>query len=493
MPEPLVCVAVTGRTMEELRRARDAAEGADLVEVRLDTTDRPDAVGAIEGRLRPVIVTCRAQWEGGFFAGSEEERQRILERAASAGAEFVDVEAAAGFAETIIRARRGRGVVLSWHDFHGAPSELAGRVSAMRATGAEVVKIATTANRLEDLLPLMHLSSDIPAHSAGHVLLAMGAAGIPSRILASKLRNRWTYAGDGVAPGQISASRLLSDFTFRRLQPDAALYGVVGSSVERSRSPAMHNAGFAAIGLNAAYVPLQTPDVHDFVRFARAVGLQGASITAPHKVSVLPYLDEIEPLARRVGAVNTLVVRNGRWLGANTDVAGFLAPLAGRMNLKGARATVLGAGGAARSVAVALADCGARVTICARRQDAAVQIAQLVDGSVGDFPPGAGTWDVLVNATSAGAGPDGENPIEGAPLDGEIVFDLVYMPPETRLLAAARAAGCWTIGGLEMLVAQAERQFELWTGRRPPEGLFARSAALDPKTLPKGAGTASQR
>src|SRR5919106_1269217 len=107
MREPLVCVTVTGRTMEELRRARDAAEGADMVEVRLDTVDRPDPVGAIEGRLRPVIVTCRAAWEGGFFSGSEEERRRILEHASAAGAEFVDVEARAGFAPGIIRARRG--------------------------------------------------------------------------------------------------------------------------------------------------------------------------------------------------------------------------------------------------------------------------------------------------------------------------------------------------------------------------------------------------
>ena len=476
MREPLVCVAVAGRTMEDLRRARDAAEGADIVEMRLDTVDRPDPLGAVEGRLRPVIVTCRAAWEGGFFRGSEEERQAILEQASTAGAEFVDVEARAGFAPCIIRARRGRGVVLSWHDYEGTPEDIFNRAAAMRSTGAEIVKIATTANRLADTVQLMELAGGSDVEAGSHVIMAMGAAGMPSRILASRFRNRWTYAGDGIAPGQISTKRLLCDFTFRRIRPDAALYGVVGNPIGHSRSPAMHNAGFEALGINAAYVPLQTPDIDDFVRFARTVSLQGASITAPHKVSVVRYMDDVEPLARRVGAVNTLIVRDGRWIGANTDVAGFLAPLAGRIALKRARASVLGTGGAARSVAIALVDQGAAVTICARREEAAREIADLVGGSVGQFPPRASSWDVLINATPVGTGPDGENPIPGAPLDGEIVFDLVYTPAETRLLAAARAAGCLTIGGLEMLVAQAERQFELWTGQRPPEGLFARSA-----------------
>jgi 3-dehydroquinate dehydratase/shikimate dehydrogenase len=491
MRDPLVCVAVTGRTMEELRRARDTAEGADIVELRLDTVDRPDAAGALEGRTRAVIVTCRAAWEGGFFRGGEEERRRILEQALAAGAEFVDIEAGADFADAIVRERRGRGVVLSWHDFEGVPSDLSSRAAVMRTRGAEVVKIAVTATRLSDTLRVMQLAKDME-DDANHVLLAMGASGTPTRVLAARLRNRWTYAGDRVAPGQISVARLLGDFTFRRLRPDAALYGVLGNPIGHSRSPAMHNAGFAALGVNAAYVPLQTEDANDFVRFARAVNLKGASVTAPHKVAIVPYMDDVDPVARRVGAVNTLVVRDGRWIGFNTDVEGFLTPLARRTTARGLRATVLGSGGAARGVAIALADQGAAVTICARRPDKAREIADLVGGFVGEFPPRPSSWDLLVNATPVGTGVDGGNPLEGATLDGRIVYDLVYTPAETRLLAAARAGGCITIGGLEMLVAQAERQFELWTGQRPPEGLFARSAELTSVVRPSAAERAPQ-
>jgi 3-dehydroquinate dehydratase / shikimate dehydrogenase len=353
-------------------------------------------------------------------------------------------------------------------------------VRAMRSTGAEVIKIAIEARRLTDMLPLMDLAGRPelarPEGSGDHVLLAMGQPGVPTRVLAARLGNRWTYTGEGIAPGQMPASRLLGEFRFRRIRPDAALYGVVGNPIAHSLSPVMHNAGFAALGLNAVYVPLQAADAGDFVAFARHTNLRGASITAPFKVAMLGKLDETDALARRVGAVNTLVAREGRWIGANTDVEGFLAPLAGRMALKGTRATVLGAGGAARAVAVALETQGAAVTICARREDAAGEVAQLARGRAGTWPPQPGSWDVLVNATSCGSHTRGDDPMAGVPLDGEIVFDLVYAPAETPLLTRAREEGCLTIGGIEMLVAQAERQFELWTGQRPPAGLFRAAA-----------------
>jgi 3-dehydroquinate dehydratase / shikimate dehydrogenase len=146
------------------------------------------------------------------------------------------------------------------------------------------------------------------------------------------------------------------------------------------------------------------------------------------------------------------------------------------MTLKGTRATVLGAGGAARAVAVALGQQGAAVTVCARNPDAAAAVARLVGGQAGPMPPRPGSWDVLVNATPCGSDDSPASPMAGVRLDGEIVFDLIYSPRETALIADARAAGCLTIGGIEMLVAQAERQFELWTGQRPPAALFRAAA-----------------
>src|SRR5262249_5678109 len=160
--------------------------------------------------------------------------------------------------------------------------------------------------------------------------------------------------------------------------------------------------------------------------------------------SLMPYVDEVESIARRVGAINTIVNRDGRWIGTNTDLAGFLAPLTGRFNLRGARASILGAGGSARAIAIALADKGAQVTIAARRPDVAREVAGLVGGRVDGFPASPGTWDLLINTIPASSLPPGVSPMGATPLDGPLVYDLVYEPEETALLADARSAGCDT-------------------------------------------------
>ena len=372
--EPLLCATVAAPTMGEMRAARDAAD-ADLIELRLDKVDHPDVAAALDGRRRPVIVTCRAQWEGGGFRGSEEERLRILEAALAGGAEYIDIEAAAGFTPDLIRAHGGRRIVVSRHDFEAPPKDLEARYRHVRSLGAEISKLAVAVDTLSESLPLFALTHGTPQP---HVLLAMGPAGLPSRVLAGRLGNRWTYVGDGVAPGQIPADRMLRHLQFRRIRPDATLYGVVGKPIGHSRSPIMHNAGFAALDLNADVPAARSGYCSRRRLFAKTLSLGGLSITAPFKIPLMASVDEIEPIARRVGAINTIVNRNGRWLGANTDVGGFLAPLTNRIPLRGLRASILGGGGSARAVAIALADSGAQVTISARRGDSASEVADLV-------------------------------------------------------------------------------------------------------------------
>jgi 3-dehydroquinate dehydratase / shikimate dehydrogenase len=470
MPLPQLCATVTGRSAAEIRAARDGAVDADLVELRLDTMERPDPAAALHGRRLPAIVTCRPVREGGHFRGSEEERRRILEDADALGAEFIDVEWDAGL-DALIRRRDGRGVIVSRHDFSGTPANVCTIVSDMRRTGAEIVKVATTAHSLSDLLPLLDARSN-----GDGILIGMGMPGVVSRILAARFGSRWTYAGDSVAPGQLTSAALLQEFRFRRIRPDAAVYGVVGRPVSQSLSAAMHNAGFAALGLNAVYVPLEAADIDDFKRFADRIGVRGASITIPFKRDVMRLLDDVAPLAMSVGAVNTLLVSNGRWTGTNTDVEGFLEPLRRRTPLRGLRATVLGAGGATRAAAFGLRREGAHVTVAARRQDAAVDAASAVGANAGEWPPPTGSWDILVNATPVGSRSVPGSPIQEIGGDG-LVYDLVYDPDPTELMQRGASAGCRVIGGLEMLVAQAERQFELWTGQRPPADLFAHAAA----------------
>jgi shikimate dehydrogenase len=231
----------------------------------------------------------------------------------------------------------------------------------------------------------------------------------------------------------------------------------------------MHNAAFGAAGIDGVYVPLPAADADDFVTFARAVGLRGASVTIPYKVALRPAAHEADKTVETIGALNTLRMDAGCWRARNTDVDGFLQPLRGRgVALAGRRVSILGAGGSARAVAVAAAGDGASVTVHARDRARAQVVAALVGGQTGPFPPDAGSWDVLVNCTPVGMHPRvDESPVPEDVLGGALVYDLIYNPRTTRLLRDAQAAGCQTIGGLDMLVGQAQAQFEWWTGVRP--------------------------
>ncbi len=474
---PLLCVTVTAPTTAELRRRRDLITEADIVELRIDSVDDPDVAAALDGRRLPVIVTCRAGWEGGGFQGSEEERRRLLHQALDLGADYVDVEWRADFSDLVSR-DGGRRIVLSSHDFAGVPADLDERARAMRSTGAAVIKIAVKANRLSDCLTLLDLSRTFGEEQRA-VLIAMGEAGLTTRILAQRFGSAWTYAGGVLDVGQVGARKLLEQFRFRSIDANTAVYGLVGLPVAHSVSPAMHNAAFGAAGLNAVYLPLPAADVDDFVAFARGFGLKGASVTIPYKVPLMERVQQVDPVARQVGALNTLKMDGEVWSGRNTDVSGFLQPLRDRhVTVRGKRAAILGAGGSARAVAVALASEGATVAVYARDVEKARDVASLVGGTAATLPPASDSWDLLVNCTPLGMHPRiNQSPLAASAVTRGLVYDLVYNPAVTRLMRDAATAGADTIGGLDMLVAQAREQFEWWTGVSSPASVMRAAAS----------------
>jgi 3-dehydroquinate dehydratase/shikimate dehydrogenase len=476
MSKPLLCVTVTAATTAELRQKRDAVAEADLIELRLDTVADPDAAGALADRRRPVVVTCRPAWEGGEFKGSEEERKRILDEALALGAEYVDLEWRARFDDLIAR-EGGRRIVLSTHDYLGVPIDLTARIHAMRSSGAEIIKIAATMTSLSDCVPLLDLGAQ-SGRQSGLVLIGMGAYGLATRVLAGRFGSIWSYAGALRDIGQVSAHALLKDYHFRSISETTAIYGVAGGSVLHSVSPAMHNAAFRASRVDAVYLPLPAANAADFATFGRAIGISGASVTIPLKVALFDLVDEVDSVASRIGAINTIrVVDKGRWIGGNTDASGFLEPLQERVPLSGLRASVLGAGGAARAVTVALASTGCAVRLHARKPHQAEDTAMLTPAEIGPWPPEAGSWDLLINCTPVGMFPKvDDSPIPADHLTGQYVYDLVYNPPTTKLLRDAAARGCHTIGGLDMLVAQAREQFRWWVGTKPQGGVMKEAA-----------------
>jgi 3-dehydroquinate dehydratase/shikimate dehydrogenase len=472
-----LCLTVQADSMAELRRLRDSASGVDLVELRLDGVADLDVGGALAGRRLPVIVTCRPTWEGGRFAGSESERLAVLEHAMALGAEFVDVEWRAPYGK-FLEAAGGRRVVLSSHDFDQCPADLVERARAMLSTGAEIVKIAVRATCLADSVRLLEAARALDAHGR-IVLIGMGEPGLVTRVCASRFGSAWSYAGPVAGVGQLDVASMLHEYRFRSLGPRTELYGVIGQPVSHSVSPAMHNAAFQAMGRDAVYLPLPASDAADAVGFVNGLDVKGASITIPYKVDLAARVDEIDETGRLTGAINTLRTDAGRWQGRNTDVEGFLQPLLDRgIDLRGARAAVLGAGGSARSVVAGLSGAGAIVTIHARARDKAAALAAGFAAGVAAWPPDAGTWDLLVNCTPVGMHPSADqSPVPAGRLGGRWVYDLVYNPTDTRLLQDAARSGCGTIGGLDMLVAQAQAQSQWWTGSRPSAGMM-RSAAL---------------
>lgn len=256
------------------------------------------------------------------------------------------------------------------------------------------------------------------------------------------------------------------------------LYGIMGNPVAHSLSPAMHNAAFAALGLNKAYLPFAVQDVGQALAGFRALGIKGVSVTIPHKQAVMAHLDSIDPVAEKIGAVNTLVIANNAIHGANTDWLGANRALAEKISLQGASVLLLGAGGSARAIGFGLLEAGASLTIASRTPEKGQALAQLLGCPWLPLAEAASAKvDILINATSMGMGAQHDLlPIASEALvNFQVVMDIVYAPLKTRLLQAAEQAGCQTINGLAMLLYQGTAQFELWTGQQAPVEVMRQS------------------
>jgi shikimate dehydrogenase len=281
-----------------------------------------------------------------------------------------------------------------------------------------------------------------------------------------------------------------------RITGSTRLTGVIGWPVSHSLSPRMHNAAFAALGLDWAYVPLPVPPerVGDAVRGLVALGFAGANVTVPHKQAAIPFLDELTPVARAIGAVNTIVVRpDGSLLGDNTDGGGFMADLKSQMangKWQIEHALVLGAGGAARAIVYALVEAGTSVAVVNRTADRAFELCQTIGSalphatdrlSAHAFPDALDDLtteaDLIVNSTSLGLHEGDPMPWDAAVAfrPGRVVYDLIYNRP-TEMLALARAQGATALDGLGMLVHQGARAFELWTGVAAPIDVMMRAS-----------------
>ena len=427
------------------------------------------------------MATCRRVEAGGRYRGTIARQLAILAEAVSAGCSWYDleIETETECPAELLDALLGEGRRLtSAHFFDRMPGDLKAVAADLRRRGSDAIKIAAHCESLGDSVRLLRFAGK----QRKIVAVAMGEVAMPARFLALRERSALMYApvDDATAPGQVSLDQMKDVYRADKIDRKTRVYGVIGNPIGHSLSPVMQNAGFKARHVNAIYLPFLVRDLKDFVKAIEPLRIRGFSVTIPHKEAILKYLDECDPLAKAIGAVNTVVVgRGGKLRGYNTDYVGVLRTLEHRMALPKSRVLILGAGGAARAVAFALSRAGAQVCIFSRRFGPAKELAKAVGGAaLRQADLRREFFDAIVNATPVGMHPHVEDsPLDARDLNCRLVFDTIYRPRETKLLQLAAKRGIETVSGVEMFVAQGTAQWELWTGRRAPVEAMRRAVA----------------
>jgi 3-dehydroquinate dehydratase / shikimate dehydrogenase len=474
----LIQVVLAESTKELIRDYLDASPESDLVELRLDHVRDLDLEALLSASGKPRIATCRSRAQGGFFAGTEEERRKVLEEAIRRGVEYVDLEF--GTRDTGLLPVSGTSrPILSSHHRGDTPVNLEEIYRSMAAQGGDaILKIVPYADSCSDNLRVRSLLRE--ARSEGRKLIAfcMGEKGKPSRILSLAWGSWAVYApstpDSQTAPGQLLLSDLAGLYRHRELEESTPLCGILGHPLSGSLSPLLHNRAYARLGIKRCFLPFETEGVAEFLPLLSELPISGLAVTHPHKETMLSHCDELDPVARRVGAVNTVVRRWNRLVGHNTDVEGGVAPLRRAVPLAGAKVGILGSGGAARALALGLTREGAQVTLFARNRAKAEARARSLECRFESWSRARSfQGQVLINATPVGMhpGPD-ESPLSWDRIRADVACDLVYSPLATRFLREGVRAGARPLSGIEMFLEQALLQFEILTGERAPRPLF---------------------
>ena len=483
---PRICVALGLPTPAQLARAaeREFKDGNTFLEFRLDYLADPAAGADLIRTFRKryseaqILATCRRKQNQGRFTGAIEAQIATLRAAASAGAVGLDleIESAEAAKSVVAGLRELAPLIVSFHNFENTPA-LPPIMRRLERVQADVYKLVTTARKPQDNLRVLEFVRNY--RGSPLVAFAMSETGAITRVLTPSLGCAFTYAApgehEGTAAGQIVAKDMRALYRCEKLNRQTRLYGVIADPVAHSKSPIIHNRAFQARRIDAVYLPFLVAQnfLSDWMRVAGILPVAGFSVTIPHKQRIVRYLDIIDPLAKRIGAVNTVWRKGGKWRGANTDTSGVLVPLARHLRLPHASVLIAGYGGAARAAAVALREAGAEITITGRNLESAQALARTVDAQTTSIKESQRAhYDALVHATPLGMSPRCDECLFCDSIPADVVLDMVYNPHETVLLKRAKQQGRQLVYGSEMLLEQAARQFEIWTGESAPRAVM---------------------
>lgn len=417
-----------------------ASSHAALFEFRLDYFDSRDLkliADLLNIAGKPVIFTLRPKWMGGQYEKSEAERLNEMIGLCDLHPAYIDIENKEFF-ETLRVLYPQLKIIFSCHDFEGTPCDLPKVYESLRSVPADYYKLATFAASSSDAFRLMlYLKNQEKT-----IGVSMGPHGLPSRVLAQKFNSLWSYASTeyALAPGQMSCQEI--NALYGNSTQDAKLYGLIGSPVHKSISHYTHNTVMREYNLNALYLKMEVSkeELSSFLKLLKDFGWHGLSVTMPLKEAVLPLIEADEE-SRRIGAVNTLLFKNGRLLGYNTDGIGAMRALEQKCDLKNKKMALLGRGGAAKAIAcyAGLKDCEPKL-FC----------RELKHFNCRDY-------DIIINCTPV------ELPFDCQNLRSDtIVMDINTTPCKSALLKIAESKGCPIVYGYEMFLYQAVYQFALW-------------------------------
>ncbi|KAL7090368.1 hypothetical protein ACP275_12G036200 [Erythranthe tilingii] len=503
--ETLICAPLMADTVDQVVNLmhKSKATGADIVEIRLDHLKSFDPHSDIQKLIKecplPTLFTYRPIWEGGQYDGDENTRFNALQLCMKLGADHIDIElkAAHEFNKFLNGGKPEKcKVIVSSHNYDSTPSseELGNLVARIQAAGADIVKFATTAVDITDVARVFQITVHCQSFQVPIIAMVMGERGLMSRILCPKFGGYLTFgtleAGKVSAPGQPTIEQLLNLYNFRLIDSDTKVFGIIGKPVSQSKSPKLYNRAFREDGFNGVFLHLLVDDLPKFFDTYSSPDFSGFSCTIPHKEVALSRCDEVDPVAKSIGAVNCVIRRpnDGKLFGCNTDYIGAISAIEDGLRENGASGpvsplagklfVVIGAGGAGKALAYGAKEKGARVVIANRTYERAKELAEIIGGqalSLADlesFHPESGM--ILANTTSIGMQPKiEETPVPKEALKHyELVFDAVYTPKITRLLGEAQEVGAKIVTGVEMFIGQAYEQYERFTGLPAPKQLF---------------------
>ena len=488
MNRPQLCLTLTGTSIQENYELVEKYKSEiDMVELRVDllssisTKDIGDFPAKIDF---PCILTIRRTVDGGKYSDSEENRKllfcKIFSECGIKTFSYVDFED--NFYDENLTAHVSAlniKVIRSMHDFKNPVLNIVEKVNELSKNN-EIPKIAFMPSSLSDVTNLFIEAKKI---NKEHILLAMGPYGIPSRILAAKLGNLLTFSSPANPELQslahIDPIKMNAVYNFRNITTQTKVFGITGFPLAATSSPELHNAGYKKNNLDAVYIPVKAENIEEALAFNEVTGITGMSVTIPHKQKVIPFLKEITDEAKNIEACNTIVKKSDGWYGYNTDAPGFsksLLEFTGLKDLTGKKIAIIGAGGASCAVIYAVYKLGGKACIFNRTVSKAevlakkygFEYAELSENSIQKLKEYS---DIIIQTTSKGMKSDEPANPENDPIffydfnGSEMVFDIVYVPEVTPIMARAEKAGCKTINGFDMLRYQGYEQFNLFTGK----------------------------